>query len=1071
MLHRYRHTLALLWLIGLAWGGQPAAAQTKPTRFTALLANGERVEGNGLQNWHDMTAQPLLDGKPLMDPSKPLRWWRDRAQLPGPAPRAFVEMHSGDRLPGVVVDYSAAGATGFDAQLAHFRVKPEVDLRPQVKVQEPQIRVVASFVRRIVWQKRDRDEFEPNTVFFRDGRSTPFRAARFGQGYVNLLLSEGNRRVAFSEMAEIHLAAVDPWQSYFDEVAVLDAENQNVRLYQIQTTEGLIVTGSYARRQFYAMGNPQEFARWVHGLQPAWSLDVLYIPTDDIWARRMWLTNEVPLTRIRPSSAVTRSPLSATGRTPKLNTNVDGGPLRSGTLDFGWGYGVHAHTELAFPLPVGVKALRGLVALDRIAGKGGCVRARVYVNATTTPPLWESPFLVGSDTVADLGAIPLTGPAQNQKTIILQVDAAHAGRPAGADPLDVRDAADWLDPWLELDPVVVRAEINKRLTKQFAAWQDWTPAVGTPDGELQWTSYWNDLNGVQPGNYRFGVAPRKQPLLLSRELKVGPSDNWLVVFANRATTAGTPPKIEVRIGGEPVAEYEVPFRQRGNEDQPPLAVRLVNYQVSAKPVHVEIRQLALPDQGAIDWRGIEVVEQLPHLNQVFQDQGVFTAINGEQKGGAKLVSDERYYGTHAVQITPDGQFRLNLPQPLAIREQPKWGEYRHIRFAVRKQGDGRVALEVDRAADASRPARYDLGTGEPVGKSAIRVWNQNLPNEWIVTTRDLYADYGTMDATGITIQAPDGQSALFDHVYLARRPEDFNLIPGAPPPDLTNQVARRELAKPILDKGFPAIVMIQTKDGRVGSGVITTADGEVLTAGHVVANPNEECTVHLADGRAVKGLTRGIARDFDLGLIKITDAGPFPFVERGNAKEVPENQLYVGFAHGKAIVKSAKPAAHILGIRRVFRGMIWTDFETPEWSAGGPLLTRENKVIGILTKRSEFGGFLFGRLEDIEPPLIRLRNGEVYGAWYPGLGPMFGLNVQSTREGAKVLEVYPNSPAASANLKAGDVVTKVDGRSVVSLEDMYAVLGEKNPGQECTLDYFRSGQMLQAKLLLVPRTP
>ena len=151
--------------------------------------------------------------------------------------------------------------------------------------------------------------------------------------------------------------------------------------------------------------------------------------------------------------------------------------------------------------------------------------------------------------------------------------------------------------------------------------------------------------------------------------------------------------------------------------------------------------------------------------------------------------------------------------------------------------------------------------------------------------------------------------------------------------------------------------------------------------------------------------------------------------------------------------------------------MIWTDFETPDWSAGGPLLNREMRVIGILTKRSEFGGFLFGRLEDFDAPLNRLRNGEVYGAWYPGLGPMFGLNVQSTREGAKVIEVIANSPAASANLKAGDIVTKVDGRSVVSLEDIYAVLSEKNPGQECTLDYFRSGQMLQAKLLLVPRGP
>ncbi|HVK82060.1 MAG TPA: serine protease, partial [Verrucomicrobiae bacterium] len=591
-----------------------------------------------------------------------------------------------------------------------------------------------------------------------------------------------------------------------------------------------------------------------------------------------------------------------------------------------------------------------------------------------------------------------------QKTLILQVDAAHAGRPAGADPLDVRDTADWLDPYLELDPEVIKAEVAKRGVKQFAAWQDWNVSQAG-DGTLNWQTYMSELGGTVPGNYRLAIAPRKQPLLLSRELKIGPNDNWLVVFANRYNPAGAPPKIEVRIGGEPVAEYEVPFRQRGNEDQPPLAISLKNYQAAKKPIQIEIRQLAVVDQGNIDWRSIGVVTQLPHLYQVFEDQGVFTAIDAQQKGGAKLFTEERHYGTHAVQVTPDGQFRLTLPQPLAVRETPKWGEYRHIRFAFRKVGDGRVAIDVNRDGPPDqRPIRYDAGVGEPVGKSATRVWAANLPNQWIVMTRDLYAEFGAFDATGITVQTPDGQHALFDHVYLARRPEDFNLIPNAPPPELTNQMARRDLAKPVLDRGFPAIVMIQTKDGRIGSGVIVNPQGEVLTAGHIVATPNDECTIHLADGRALKGQMRGISRDFDIGLAKINEAGTYPFVEMYTGPDVPENQLYVGFAHGPKFEKSAKPTANILGIRRVFRGMVWTDFETQQWIAGGPLLNREGKLIGVLTKRSEFGGFLFGRIEGIDPKFASLRNGEVTGAWYPGLGPMFGLNVQSTREGAKVLE-------------------------------------------------------------------
>ncbi|HVK79855.1 MAG TPA: NPCBM/NEW2 domain-containing protein, partial [Verrucomicrobiae bacterium] len=682
----------------------PAAAQ-KPARFAALLSNGERLEGQRLTHWHNNGANPLLDGKPLLDPGKPLRWLRDRAQLPGPAPRAFLEMHSGDRLPGVVVDYVPANSDLYDAQLAHFRVRPEIELRPPTKNRDPHVRVVANFVRRVVWQKRDRHEFEPNTVFYRDGRALPFRAVRFGPSYVNVLLAEGNRRIAFAEMAEIHLAATDPWQAYFDELAALAADDLDARLYQLETTDGLVLTGSYQRRQTSAFGNDQDFDRWVHGLQPAWSLDVVYVPTTNIWARRMWRTNEVPLSRIWPSQIVTRSPLSATGRAPRVNTNVEGGPLRSGTLDFGWGYGVHAHTELTFALPLGVRALRGSVALDRSAGKGGCVRARVYANDITTAPLWESPFLVGSETVADLGTIALVGPAQGQKALVLQVDAAHTGRPANADPLDVRDMTDWLDPWLELDPDVVRAEVAKRGEKLFATWQDWNVAI-SKDNQIAWQSYWNELNN-SPGNYRLGIATRQQPLTLSRELKLSPGDNWLVVFANRATSSGPPPKLEVRISGEAVAEYDVPHRHRGNEDQPPLAVRLTNYHAAQKPIQVEIRQQASKETGYVDYRAIQVVSQLPHLQQLFEDEGEFTAVDAEQTSVVKLVTDDRHYGAKAVQMTPGGRFRLTLPQPLAIREQPKWGEYRHIRFALRKTGEGRAAIELNHDGEVDRPARYD----------------------------------------------------------------------------------------------------------------------------------------------------------------------------------------------------------------------------------------------------------------------------------------------------------------------------------------------------------------------------
>ena len=117
------------------------------------------------------------------------------------------------------------------------------------------------------------------------------------------------------------------------------------------------------------------------------------------------------------------------------------GPLQSAEHEFGWGIGVQARSELSFALPDGVKSLRGSAGIDRSSGTGGCVKCRIFANDVSSPPLWESPILVGSATVADFGTQPLGGPAAGQKQVVMQVDPAHDGRPAGADPLDIRDAA------------------------------------------------------------------------------------------------------------------------------------------------------------------------------------------------------------------------------------------------------------------------------------------------------------------------------------------------------------------------------------------------------------------------------------------------------------------------------------------------------------------------------------------------------------------------------------------------------------------------------------------------------
>src|SRR5687767_3958903 len=98
-------TWQMAWMLILC---APAAVLAdKPPRYSALMTGGQRLTGEKLVDWHDKQAVPKLEAQPLLDPSNPVRWLRDRSLSQPALPAAYVEMNTGDRLPGTVVDYRA----------------------------------------------------------------------------------------------------------------------------------------------------------------------------------------------------------------------------------------------------------------------------------------------------------------------------------------------------------------------------------------------------------------------------------------------------------------------------------------------------------------------------------------------------------------------------------------------------------------------------------------------------------------------------------------------------------------------------------------------------------------------------------------------------------------------------------------------------------------------------------------------------------------------------------------------------------------------------------------------------
>ena len=170
---------------------------------------------------------------------------------------------------------------------------------------------------------------------------------------------------------------------------------------------------------------------------------------------------------------------------------------------------------------------------------------------------------------------------------------------------------------------------------------------------------------------------------------------------------------------------------------------------------------------------------------VFEDQPSFVANLNEGGGTAQIESADRYSGTSSVKITPDQRFNEKLPGlKVKIAEHPGPGEYRFLRYAWKKKGGAAICLQLNHDGQwgptpaAGGKFRYFAGAGpEPYG-AAINL-DATIPGEWVIVTRDLYADFGTFTLTGLALSAIDGDFALFDHIYLGRSVRDFELASPA----------------------------------------------------------------------------------------------------------------------------------------------------------------------------------------------------------------------------------------------------------------------------------------------------
>ncbi|MFN6531189.1 HhoA/HhoB/HtrA family serine endopeptidase [Nostoc sp. ChiSLP03a] len=256
----------------------------------------------------------------------------------------------------------------------------------------------------------------------------------------------------------------------------------------------------------------------------------------------------------------------------------------------------------------------------------------------------------------------------------------------------------------------------------------------------------------------------------------------------------------------------------------------------------------------------------------------------------------------------------------------------------------------------------------------------------------------------------------------------------------------------------------------LGSGFIIDKSGLVMTNAHVV-DKADKVTVRLKDGRTFEGKVQGIDEVTDLAVVKINAGNDLPVAPLGSSTNVQVGDwaIAVGNPLGfdntvtLGIVSTLKRSSAQVGISDKRLDFIQTDAAINPGNSGGPLLNGQGEVIGINTAiRPDAMGIGFAiPIDKAKAIAAQLqRDGKVA---HPYLGvQMLTLTPDLAKQnntdpnspiqipeinGVFIMRVVPNSPAASAGIRRGDVILQIDGKAITSAEQLQNVVEDSRLGQ------------------------
>ena len=262
----------------------------------------------------------------------------------------------------------------------------------------------------------------------------------------------------------------------------------------------------------------------------------------------------------------------------------------------------------------------------------------------------------------------------------------------------------------------------------------------------------------------------------------------------------------------------------------------------------------------------------------------------------------------------------------------------------------------------------------------------------------------------------------------------------------------------------------------VGSGIIISPDGYIVTNNHVVDGAvNVKVTMN--DRRVMDAKVIGTDKLTDLAVIKI-DGHDLPYLQWGDSSTLKPGQTVLAFGSPFGYFQDSVTRGIVSAVNRQNPysddlrkpgGFIQTDAAINPGNSGGALVNAHGELVGIntfiISDSGSFAGAGFAIPSQIAKATAQelIAHGKVEHGYLgisienvtPANAQFFNLKEAT---GALVSQVSPDSPAARAGLKSGDVINQLDGQKVVDSSSLQIAVSQRQPGQKMQLGVIRNGQ-------------